>query len=140
MAYDEHTSLTDPGAVAGLDWDREILDGSLGELHSRAAGLLGLPLYARAWTGGDTVADSYAASLATALSQTGARVDYDFAAATPFVHGGDGRSSTWFDDATSLQAKLVLAASAHLRGIALWRLGFEDPALWSVLPASPARL
>jgi hypothetical protein len=26
-----------------------------------------------------------------------------------------------------------------LGGAAVWRLGFEDPAIWSVLPANPAR-
>jgi len=139
MAYDEHTSITEPGAVAGLGWDRQILGGSIPELHDRSTTLLGLPLYARSWGGSDgVVADSYAASLGAALDTPGARVDYEFDAATPFVHHGDGSATTWFDDAGSLAAKLSLAASQHLRGIALWRLGFEDPALWSVLPESPA--
>jgi spore germination protein YaaH len=140
MAYDEHTSLTDAGAVAGLGWDRQILDGSLPELRAPQKTLLGLPLYARRWGDGGVVADSYSASLATAVGAPGARLDYDFAAATPYVREGDGSSTTWFDDAASLSVKGALAGSLHLRGVALWRLGFEDPATWSILPATAAPL
>lgn len=140
MAYDEHTSLTGPGAVAGLAWDQQVLAGSLPEMHSPATALLGLPLYARTWAAdGGVVADSYAASLGGALSNPGARVDYDFDAATPLVRSADGASSTYFDDAASLAVKLSLAASQHMRGIALWRLGFEDPAWWDALPATAPR-
>jgi len=137
MAYDEHTSLTGPGAVAGLAWDEQVLAGSLPEMHSTSTALLGLPLYARTWDADGAHADSYAVSLASALNTPGARVDYDFNAATPFVHSPDGSATTYFDDALSLGAKLALVGSQHLRGIALWRLGFEDPALWAALPANP---
>ncbi|HEV7679783.1 MAG TPA: glycosyl hydrolase family 18 protein [Candidatus Dormibacteraeota bacterium] len=140
MAYDEHTSLTGAGAVAGLAWDQQVVAGSLGEMRSTATALLGLPLYARAWGSGDTVADSYANSVRTALAAPGGRVDYDFGAATPYIHHGDDPSSTtWFDDSLSLTTKLALVGSLHLHGVALWRLGFEDPALWNVLPARAVR-
>jgi spore germination protein YaaH len=103
--------------------------------------VLGLPLYARTWNAdGSVVADSYSASVQGALSSGGARVDYDFGAATPYVRSGDGATQTWFDDAASLGAKLALVSPAHLRGVALWRLGFEDPAVWGLLPATAARI
>jgi spore germination protein len=139
MAYDEHTSLTGPGAVAGLAWQGHVLDGSLPEMHSSGTALLGMPLYARTWDSSGASADSYAASLASALLSPGAHVDYDFDAATPLVRSGDGATTTYFDDAASLRAKLALASSLHLRGIALWRLGFEDPAFWDALPTDPPR-
>ncbi len=138
MAYDEHTSLTDPGAVAGLDWDRQVLSGSLAEMASPSTALLGLPLYSRAWSGGDVVADSYAASVQRALATPGASVDYDFAAATPLIRDKQG-GTLYFDDAESLAAKAALVDGLHLRGIALWRLGFEDPAVWTTLPQNPPR-
>ena len=140
MAYDEHTSLTGPGAVAGYTWDQQLLAGSLAEVRSTSTSLLGLPLYARSWRGTDVTADSYAASVSQALASPGARVDYDFAAATPYIHQGDDpTSTTWFDDAQSLAQKLSLVDTLELHGIALWRLGFEDPALWTVLPQNPPR-
>lgn len=137
MAYDEHTGLTDPGAVAGLDWDRQVLAGSLNDM-SPAAGLLGLPLYSRAWDSGDVTADSYSASVSRALQAPGAQVDYDFGAATPEIHYGSG-ATLFFDDAQSLALKAVLVESLHLRGVALWRLGFEDPSMWNAMPKDPPR-
>jgi spore germination protein YaaH len=138
MAYDQHTGLTDPGPVAGLDWDRQVLAGSLAEMGSPATGLLGLPLYSRAWEGGDATADAYASSVSHALGTPGAEVDYDFNAATPLIRYGPD-ATLYFDDAQSLAAKASLVESLHLRGVALWRLGFEDPAVWNALPLNPPR-
>jgi spore germination protein YaaH len=143
MAYDQHAAAGDPGPVAGIDWDRAVLAGSLGGL-TRSRTLLGLPLYSRAWdANGVPHADGYAPALAAALAVPGARVDYDFAAATPLVRsdaGAGGQAVTWFDDADSLARKAALVRDQRLAGVAMWRLGFEDPALWTVLPAGARRL
>ncbi|HXA28862.1 MAG TPA: glycosyl hydrolase family 18 protein [Candidatus Angelobacter sp.] len=138
MAYDEHTGLTDPGPVAGYDWDGQVLAGSLAEMRSHGTALLGLPLYSRAWDSGDVTADAYAASVANALQSPGARVDYDFGEATPSIHYGNG-AVLWFDDALSLETKASLVGDQKLHGVALWRLGFEDPGFWATLPANPPR-
>lgn len=137
MAYEEHGPSSAPGPVAGLGWDRELLAGSLGEIGDPARAILGVPLYARAWAdpGAGSSADAYGAAVGAALAVPGARVDYDFAAATPFILTPDG--STYFDDARSLARKLALVPEHRLAGVAMWRLGFEDPALWAELP-SPA--
>ncbi len=133
MAYDQHTSLTEPGPVAGLDWDMEALDGTLTGIDPSHV-ILGVPLYSRTWRDGNAVADSYAETVSRALAVTGATVDYDFAAATPLIRftpaGATGPASCYFDDAQSLGEKFALAASRRFAGVALWRLGFEDPALW----------
>lgn len=138
MAYEEHGPSTVPGPVAGLDWDEQLLAGTLSGLR-KGHTLLGVPLYARSWTLTGAPADGYAPALAAALAGAGGRVDYDFSGFTPLVRGGDGQSVTYFDDADSLTRKLALEGRSGLGGTAVWRLGFEDPAIWSVLPANPAR-
>ena len=138
MAYEEHGPSTVPGPVAGLDWDRLLLQGSLDHLSGSRA-LLGMPLYARSWTLTGAPADGYAPALETALAGAGARVDYDFSGSTPFVHSGAGDAVTYFDDADSLQRKLALEAPNGMHGTAVWRLGFEDPAMWSLFPMKPPR-
>jgi spore germination protein YaaH len=138
MAYEEHGPSTVPGPIAGLDWDRQLIHGSLDQLSSRRA-LLGMPLYARSWTLTGAPADGYAPALATALAGPGARVDYDFSASTPLVRAGAGDAVTYFDDADSLARKLALAGERGMAGTAVWRLGFEDPAVWSVLPTRASR-
>jgi spore germination protein YaaH len=138
MAYEEHGPSTMPGPVAGLDWDRLLLEGSLSHL-SGAHALLGMPLYARSWTLSGAPADGYAPALGTILAIGGSRVDYDFSGFTPFIHGGDGDTVTYFDDADSLARKLALVGTNGMRGTAVWRLGFEDPAIWSLFPPRPPR-
>jgi len=131
MAYDQHGEGGTPGPVAGLDWDRSELAATLPEL-TRSKTLLGIPLYARRWDGSGGTSDTYAAAVAYALGLPGARVDYDFAAQTPFITSADGTSVTYFDDADSLARKLALVTADGLAGAAAWRLGYEDPALWAL--------
>ena len=39
----------------------------------------------------------------------------------------------WVEDASSVGARLGLAFNYRVRGVAAWRLGLEDPAVWSVV-------
>lgn len=138
MAYEQHNASTEPGAVAGLSWDRQLLGGSLSDLDASRT-LLGLPLYVRTWAAGGNPADAYASAVGSAVQTAGARFDYDFAEATPLVRSGDG-ATTYFDDAQSLASKVALVPDQKLAGVAVWRLGFEDPAFWSLMPAQPLRI
>jgi spore germination protein YaaH len=133
MAYDEHGNGGTPGPVAGLDWDRAILQATLPDLNP-AHVLLGVPLYGRAW-GSLGGAAAYSNVLFNALSMPGARVDYDFSAETPFIVATDGSLTTYFDDRDSLARKVDLVRTYGLAGIAAWRLGFEDPGFWSLFRA-----
>jgi spore germination protein YaaH len=38
----------------------------------------------------------------------------------------------WVEDSTSVAARLALAFNYHVRGVAAWRLGLEDPGVWPV--------
>jgi len=131
MTYDEHGDGGSPGPVAGLDWQASELAATLPDLQP-AHTLLGIPLYARRWDASGGHSDSYADALAYALGLPGAHVDYDFSAQTPFIRSGDGSSVTYFDDADSLARKLSLVRSDGLAGAAAWRLGYEDPAFWTL--------
>jgi spore germination protein YaaH len=39
----------------------------------------------------------------------------------------------WFEDSSSVAARLALAFNYRIRGVAAWRLGLEDPGVWPVL-------
>jgi spore germination protein YaaH len=39
----------------------------------------------------------------------------------------------WIEDSQSAAARIELAERQHLRGVAAWRLGFEDPNVWPLL-------
>ncbi len=130
MAYDEHGGGGTPGPVAGLDWDRSILQATLPDLDPSHV-LLGIPLYGREW-GSIGGASAYSNVLYNGLQIPGARVDYGFGTQTPFIVSPNGSLTSYFDDADSLARKIALVKTEGLAGIAAWRLGFEDPKFWSL--------
>jgi len=134
MAYDESTEVGDPGPVAGLDWQAAELDGTMPGVPADKI-VLGIPLYARSWSGGDVTSGSYPAMVAQALIEPGVSYDYDFPAATPVLLSDPGGVPTqlWFDDADSLLRKIDAVSTLGLGGVAAWVAGDEDPAFWSVI-------
>jgi spore germination protein YaaH len=134
MAYNENGSSTAPGPVAGLDWQAEELAGTVADVPLDKV-VLGIPLYAGSWSGGQVTTGGYPAMVAQALAEPGVSYDYDFPAATPVLLSDPGGVPTqlWFDDADSLLRKIGAVGQLGLAGVAAWRAGFEDPAFWSVI-------
>jgi spore germination protein YaaH len=97
--------------------------------------VLGIPLYARSWSGDQVSSGAYASMVARALGEPDVSYDYDFSAATPELLSDPGGVPTqlWFDDADSLLRKIDAAGTLGLGGVAAWVAGDEDPAFWSVV-------
>ncbi|HEY8739394.1 MAG TPA: glycosyl hydrolase family 18 protein [Candidatus Dormibacteraeota bacterium] len=135
MAYDQHTSATDPGPVAGLDWVQRVVAASTAGLD-RSRLYLGVPLYYRDWpTRGSAVAGGYDEALSIASAYDGT-VSWDFTAQSPYLRyssPGDAHV-VWMENGASLTAKAVAAKQMGFAGVASWRLGLEDPAFWDLWP------
>ena len=66
----------------------------------------------------------------------GAVILYDYEVQSPYFNYIDGnrvKHVVWFEDARSIQAKLLLANSYGLRGVSYWVLGSAFPQNWAVL-------
>lgn len=137
MAYDEHYDGSEPGPVAGLPWVRATL-ATATRLVPPGRLLLGLAGYGYRWRP-DGSAEPVTFEQARALAETpGAGTTVD-----P-VQGENrtilpGSGSVWFNDAASLARHAELAVTANLGGVAMWRVGAEDPAALSTLPFPPRR-
>ena len=133
MAYDQHTSATDPGPVAGLDWVRQVTEAtSAGVDRSRI--FMGVPLYYRDWPlHGQPTAGAYAEMVAAAADHDGT-VSWDFSSQSPYVrYSAAGQEHVaWMENGTSLLAKMQVAHEMGFGGISAWRLGLEDPAFWDL--------
>jgi spore germination protein YaaH len=136
MAYDQHTTGTSPGPVAGLDWVRQLIDGSsTGVEHGRL--FLGVPLYYRDWAlGGETSVGPYSEAVQVAVDH-GAGVGWDFEAGSAFIryNAAGADHILWMDTRTSLAMKIAVARERKFAGVSAWRLGFEDPGFWSLWPS-----
>jgi len=134
MAYDQHTSSTPPGPVAGYDWVKAALDYAVRRVPPSKL-LLGLPFYGREWTQASRATTSRSLTykdLRPFLEDPASQRHWDDLTRTTWfqLRAGETLRTAWFDDARSLREKLRLVSVYHLRGYAAWRLGVEDPAFW----------
>ncbi len=134
MTYDEHNGVTPPGAVAGTPWMREALEFSMQGVPAEKA-TLGLPTYYHDWTGvGRLTSSSYADAMILAHDHG---VTPAFDATEEEMHFGyDARGlrhELWIQSPETLRRKLLLMYEYGLKGISVWRLGFEDPAFWNLI-------
>ena len=135
MTYDEHNGVTPPGPVSGTPWMRRALEFSMQGVPPEKA-TLGLPTYYHDWTGvGRLTSSSYSDAMILAQSHgTTPALDtteeeLHFAYTAYGVH-----HELWVQSTDTLRRKLPLMYEYGLKGISVWRLGFEDPSFWNLIP------
>jgi cellulose synthase/poly-beta-1,6-N-acetylglucosamine synthase-like glycosyltransferase/peptidoglycan/xylan/chitin deacetylase (PgdA/CDA1 family)/spore germination protein YaaH len=135
MAYDEHWSVSEAGAVAGEDWYERTLSRRMRELQS-AKTIICVGGYGYDWTQGTREATEVTFQEAVLSARdSDARIKFDAAARNPYFQyeEEDGsRHTVWFLDAVTAFNQMRAASGYGPAGYALWRLGSEDPSLWSV--------
>lgn len=141
LAYDFHTYCGGSGPIAPIDWVEDVV-GYLKREVPRHKLVLGVPLYGYDWppvgcaasrTWRDTTAlrNRHQGELAWSRPWQTRRMRYT-------VRGA--RRIAWFEDAASTSAKARLVEKHRLRGVALWRMGGEDPATWPQLQRTLGRV
>src|SRR5467141_96377 len=135
MTYDEHNGVTAPGSVSGTPWMRRAIEFSMQGVPPEK-GTLGLPTYYHDWTGvGRLTSSSYADAMILAQAH-GATPAFD--AIEEEMHFGYSaygvQHELWIQSPDTLRRKLPLMYEYGLKGISVWRLGFEDPSFWNLIP------
>ena len=135
MTYDEHNGVTAPGSVSGTPWMRRAIEFSMQGVPPEK-GTLGLPTYYHDWTGvGRLTSSSYADAMILAQAH-GATPAFD--ATEEEIHFGYNaygvHHELWIQSTDTLRRKLPLMYEYGLKGISVWRLGFEDPSFWNLIP------
>lgn len=145
MAYDEHwASSPEAGSVASLPWTESSVQRLLQEDDvPKDKLILGMPLYTRLWTekpnkdGGTDVSSKTLSmtaaeklikdkNLKPALSQ---ETGQNYA---EYQEGGATRK-IWFEDETSIRARVELVKKYGLAGAATWNRSFADSSVWALL-------
>ncbi len=140
MTYEWGYTYGPPMAVAPLNKVKEVLDYGVSVIP-REKILQGMPNYGYDWTlpfvRGESKARSIGNVEAVEIAERyRATIQFDEIAATPFFYytGEDGRAHVvWFEDARSIQAKLLLNASYPLQGVSYWNVMRYFPQNWLVV-------
>ncbi len=135
MVYDEHYQSGVPGPVASQEWFEKEL-ARLARLLPAEKTVIGFGGYGYDWVIGDHGSTELTFSdVIAAAQQNHARVEWDNSQQNPvlrYSRGGE-RHEVWFLDAVTAVNQFQAIGQQGFRGMALWRLGAEDPGVWTVL-------
>lgn len=139
MAYDEHYSGSkEAGSVASIDWVKNGIRKTLEDVPADQL-VLGMPFYTRVWvTGTDGSLTSSAMGMLDALNymqSNGAEIKWSDEDGQNYgSFEKDGKIyECWLEDTKSLELKLQAMQDSKLAGGAFWKLGMEDPSVWSLV-------
>ena len=136
MAYDQHWSGSDAGPVAAQDWFEQELIAQMRNLDPSRT-IIALGNYGYNWSSADNRADevTFQEALITA-DESSATPAFDPATRNPYFEYDEEDQShhkVWFLDAVTAYNEMRAASGYKPAGFAIWRLGSEDPSIWSLL-------
>lgn len=159
MGYDEHWQGSEAGSVASLPYVEEGIRTAL-EMVPEEKIISGLPFYTRVWT---EIPEKYAASGAQIrqdgnseyerysldsvavsmdevnrlVKKAGVSPEWDedigqYYVEIPLEHG---KQRIWIEDVRSLETKLDMVSRYSVAGVAFWRIGMDNDAVWDSISA-----
>lgn len=140
MAYDQHWTGSDAGPIAAQDWYERALAGRMRDLDP-AKTIVALGNYGYDWAEGKTEADEVTFQEAVISARDSeAKIVFDSTSRTPkFDYDDEDQThhNVWFLDAVTTYNQMRAASGFRPAGFAIWRLGSEDPSVWSLLGGAP---
>jgi cellulose synthase/poly-beta-1,6-N-acetylglucosamine synthase-like glycosyltransferase/peptidoglycan/xylan/chitin deacetylase (PgdA/CDA1 family)/spore germination protein YaaH len=141
MAYDQHWAGSDPGTVAAQDWYEATLITRMKDLDPTKT-IIALGNYGYDWTLGKTDAAELTFQEAVISARDSeAKIVFDSASRSPMFEYDDEEQlhhSVWFLDAVTAYNQMRAASGFKPAGFAIWRLGSEDPSVWTLLGGTPS--
>ncbi|HEY1710928.1 MAG TPA: glycosyltransferase [Rhizomicrobium sp.] len=134
MAYDQHGVKGGAGSIAGQTWYEDLLDKRMKVLDP-AHTIVAVANYAYDWNGDDVDSMSFEEAV-IAANDSDAKVTFDDASNNPhfsYVEDDGTSHDVWLLDAVTAYNEIHAADPYQPVGYALWRLGSEDPSIWSVM-------
>ena len=150
MAYDRHSESSKAGPVSPNNWVEDNIKEFLKSGVPANKLVVAVGTYGYDWpasptgasvsgSGGDGKSGA-AKSTPTKqalkiMADVGAAIKHDAASGNPYFEYTQGGTSrvVWFQDSHMLYSRLGQVRRYKLKGIAIWRLGYEEPAFWETL-------
>ncbi|WP_241491930.1 glycosyltransferase [Sphingomonas endophytica] len=133
MAYDEHWMGGAAGPIASQPWFARVVAQAVARVGTDKA-IVAIGSYAYDWAGRTTeplsIADAW-----TLAARAGVTPQFDAQSGNShFRYQADGqRHDVWLLDALSAANQMAVIRRTGAAGVALWRLGSEDPQVWRAL-------
>lgn len=133
MAYDEHYAGGDPGPVASLPWVEKVINYTLKSFPPQKV-ILGIPAYGYDWSWSKGKALQYT-GVQNLIKKYQIAPKWHSEYKVPyFTYKSWGVThQVWYENSYSTSYKADLVKKYGLKGVAVWRLGYEDPSIWSIL-------
>ncbi len=142
MDYDQHWLTSVPGPIAAQDWYLRNLNETLRRVPPEKL-VAAIANYAYDWAEGprrrhekepSARSVSFQQAIVTAI-ESDASVEFDPDSLNPHFSYYDEKNRlhrVWMLDGVTAYNEMRAAERLGVRGTALWRLGSEDPSLWSI--------
>ncbi|NPV43870.1 MAG: copper amine oxidase [Firmicutes bacterium] len=142
MAYDKSPSM--PGPQAPIQWVEEVVDYTVKRIPADKV-MLGIGVYGYGWTeaGSRTTwlltrneVDYRIRFIDEAIEEYNIEPSWNETAQMPYFSFTDSegvKHTVWYENESSIWAKLDLVRRKNLKGIAFWRLGYTTPGVWNVV-------
>jgi cellulose synthase/poly-beta-1,6-N-acetylglucosamine synthase-like glycosyltransferase/spore germination protein YaaH/peptidoglycan/xylan/chitin deacetylase (PgdA/CDA1 family) len=144
MNYDLHYPTSDPGPIASQDWFVTNIQ-NITKLVAPEKIVMGIANYGYDWQAKSKAAPhpiaqpvTFQQGIVTAV-ESETDVEFDSDSLNPHYSYEDEKNNVhqvWMLDALTAYNELRAAERAGVRGTALWRLGMEDPSIWSIWDAT----
>jgi cellulose synthase/poly-beta-1,6-N-acetylglucosamine synthase-like glycosyltransferase/peptidoglycan/xylan/chitin deacetylase (PgdA/CDA1 family)/spore germination protein YaaH len=134
MAYDQHWAGKDPGSIAAEDWFESTLDKRMKELDPDQT-IVAIASYGYDWAKGQTAETLSFPDAMQRASDSQAAISFDPDTQNPhFSYSEDDGTDhqVWFLDGVTAYNQVHAADAYEPYGYAVWRLGSEDPSIWSI--------
>ena len=135
MGYDQHEEGGAAGSIAGQSWFEKTLDKRMKDLDPHHT-IVAIGGYGYDWVRGKTAEDLSFEEAIQSARDSEADIVFDPKSANPhfsFVEDDGKHHDVWFLDGVTAFNEIHAADTHRPAGYALWRLGGEDPSIWSVL-------
>lgn len=137
MAYDQHFGKGSPGPVASEDWLYRNLRDRIREIGPGKI-VLALGNYGYDWDLKTHNAQEVTFQEAVGIARDSeGKINFDTNSMNPHLRYEDEQNhkhEVWFLDGATFFNQSRTATELQLAGLALWRLGSEDPSIWNYWP------
>jgi spore germination protein len=132
MAYDQHWKTSSPGPVASVSWCNSVADYATDTIPPEKL-VMGLPLYGRAWPTTELRRSLKYRQIDEKLRQSNIRQKRNGADEPYLEYKQSVTVKVFYEDVSSIHAKLRLYKSYGISGVAFWRIGQGPDELWDTI-------